>query len=539
MPNIPTFDLPSGQSKLQPQESGAQATMRAARITQETAKSEGDAVAQGWRAIGHTVSTAGKIADDYVTQRDIASAAEQHTLLAANAATALPTILANSPDPVQAVKDYYEKTYAPAVDKINEGMNTKRSRMWAAEHSQSGSQQFMRSGIAEAMSVQGAKAIQSFQTSVDNLGAAARANPHEVEGYIKQADSLMDGMKGSLSAQQQVTLEGHRSKVRQQLMISAGHALADKNPAQFKKDLEAGWGKDHLDPHQRELMTHYADYTAKRQNRIAKGNSLSTISDWVDGKIDKQTGQDHEVTPEDIGRIQNDPNVHPDDKKSVTQFGVAMNRVQTWMQEHKVKGRGVPPGDAGRELDLRQRLGDPDHPTTLDDITDALNDYAKNPKEGINPAKALQIAKRIKPGKMMDLNHLNNDPILKGELDRAGAMIRGKTDAGNQAVKDKHDTFKLDTLRELQGALDRKENVKEYLDPKNPKYLFTPERIKQYTPTKEEIADQIVKRPPSLYVKPGESQFLQAKPAAPAAPAKPQPKQPIGDFFGGMFKGGK
>ena len=131
MPNIPEYNLPSDPSKLRPDDTGAVATMRAGRIIQETARGIGDTVAQGYAKLGQGVAAAGKLADDYVTQHDIASAAEQHTAIGAQAAKDLPALLANSTDPVQAVQDYYDKTMQPAIDKINDSMNTKRSRMWS------------------------------------------------------------------------------------------------------------------------------------------------------------------------------------------------------------------------------------------------------------------------------------------------------------------------------------------------------------------------------------------------------------------------
>src|SRR5581483_5141537 len=317
MPNIPQYDLPAEQSKVTPRSEGATATMRSGRIIQETARSVGDMYAQGWRQLGAGVAHAGNLLDDYVTQKDISSAAEAHTQLTAQAAKDLPQILANSQDPVKAVQDYYDNTYAPAVQKINDNMSTKRSRMWAAEHSQSGAQAFMRSGLAEAQSLAGARAIQSFQNSVDNLSDAARNDPHNLQSYLDQGNSLMDGMKGQLSPAQQVQMEGHRNKVAQQITISAGHAMADQNPAQFLKDLEGGWGKGTLDESHRQALQHYAQYTQKRQARIAKGTSTGVMSDWIAGKYDTTTGQDKEVTPEDIGRITNHPGVLPEDKPSI------------------------------------------------------------------------------------------------------------------------------------------------------------------------------------------------------------------------------
>jgi hypothetical protein len=537
MPNIPQYDVPVSESKFTPDSGGAMVTARAARVTQETAKSIGDATTQQWRALGHTVAEGGKLLDDYVTQRDITNAGQQHTAISAQAAQDLPKILANAADPVQAAKDYYDKTYNPALEKINEGMMTKRSRMWAAEHSQSGAQAFMRTAIGEATAIQGARAISGFQTSIDNLGAAARSDPHNADQYMKQVDSLMDGLKGTLSAQQQITLEGHRNAMKGQVALSAAHALADQNPEQFKKDLAGGWGKDVLGVKEREALIHYADYQGKRQTRLNKVKSQTTIGEWVEGKIDQQTGDAKEVTPADIGAINSNPNIHADDKPAATRFGVAVNRVQQWMVAHKVKGRATPPGDAAAEIDLRQRIGNAENPTTLDQVTDAVNEYAKDPRRGISPNKAMEIAKRLKPAKLEDISHASNHPVLKGELDRAKAMITGANEPNNGAVKDKVDTFKLDVLRQVQERLDKGQDWKALLNPKDPDYLFTPERIATYRPSPEEVKNQMVKRAPTLRQDPATSQFLRDKPPSAKSPAPDKPS--LESIFGKMGGGKK
>lgn len=259
--------------------------MRAARVTQETSRSLGESYAQGFRKLGAAIGQGGELLDNYVTQRDIGNAAVQHTALAAQAATDLPKVLASSADPVQAVKDYWMNTYQPAVDKINAGMSTKRSRMWSAEHTESGMQAFIHSGMSQALSIVGARNIQNFQQSVDNLDATVRKDPHSYENVIKQADSLIDGMKGTLSGEQQVSMEMHRANVRQQLAVAAGHALADQNAGQFKKDLANGWGSDYLGPQAREAMGHYADYVIKKQDAAAKRLSVSTGAEWAGGKL--------------------------------------------------------------------------------------------------------------------------------------------------------------------------------------------------------------------------------------------------------------
>lgn len=542
MPNIPQFNLPSAQSKLTPDETGPRVTAlagealaRKARGQMETGRVQGAQIAQGYAALGRGIGNAGSTADDFVTQHDISSAAQQHTELAAKAATDLPKILATAADPVQAVKDYYTNQYQPAVDKINGDMSTKRSRMWAAEHSESGAQAFMRSGIAEAMNVQGARAIQSFQTSVNNLSVAAKADPHGLDGYIKQADSLLDGMKGTLGATQQVTAEGHRSNVHQQLAINAAHALADQNPQQFLKDLQSGWGADHITPQQREGLTHYANYALKHQNMGKQRASSDGVVDWATNTApDPKTGAPKQFTPEGIGAVVNDPNISPDDKQSAARFGTLGNQVWSWKRQNFNTRHPAPHGNLGDEYQLNQ--GIKNGTVKIDDISDAMKMYLDTKgQRGISEQTAHSLMGKLKPDKVEAYSHVHSDPTLKSAREQAEEFITGSTShvdtstgiPSNPALKQKIRSFRMDVDKALEGAVDRKENWRDYLDPKNEKYLFARDKLQQYVPSKKELADQVV-----MGQKPNESIFLQAKPKS----EQPAEKPPIKSFFQGLFK---
>lgn len=541
MPNIPQFDLPSAASKLTPQEGGAMSTMRAARVTQETSNNIGQSVASGWRQIGAGVAAGGKILDDYVTQRDISSAAEQHTRLAAQAAVDLPKVLANSTDPVQAVKDYYANTMQPGIEKINADMSTKRSRMWAAEHSESGAQNYMRSGIAEAMSVQGARAIQSFQTSVDNLSVTVKADPHNLDGVLKQVDSLIDGMKGTLSPQQQIAAENHRNTVKEQLTINAGHTLADQNPAQFKKDLAAGWGGDHLGPAQREAMGHYADYAIKHKKMADDRNSSNGVVDWATGnQVDPKTSAPVQFTPQGIGAVQSDPNIAPADKQAATRFGVLGNQVWSWKRQNFNTRHPAPHGNLGDEYTLEQ--GIKNGTTKIDDISDQMQRYIQSKGQyGISETTAHSLMAKLKPEKLEKYGPVHADPVLKSSREQAEETITGLTShvdlnngtPSNPALKQKIRQFRMDVDRTLEGAVDRKENWKDYLDPKNEKYLFAREKLQQYVPSSKELADQVALDP---RIQPAPLGHLEKSPLPlPPAGSKPTEKPPISTFFKGLF----
>lgn len=522
MPNIQQYDVPEAQSQIRPSDTGASSleragavTQRVGRVQQETAREEGMSVAQSWQKVGQFVGAAGHLVDDYVTQKDIASAAEQHTRLAAQAAKDLPSILANAADPVKAVNDYYDQTMKPALEQINSGMMTKRSRMWAAEHSQQGASQFLHSGIAEATNLAGARALTSFHQSVDNLSDQARANPHDFEGIISQSDHLIDGVKSTLSPSQQIALEDHRNVVHQKIAVAAGHALAEEHPDQFTKDLVKGWGKGHITEEQRTNLMHYAQYVSRDKLLKAQATSASTLVDWSQGG---SSGQGQPWTPQGVGWVQNNPFIHGEDKTDGVRMGVLATKVRMWSEAHTARKHPAPTGDMNDEYLIRDAIKNGKGGVKL--IGDGLQRFIDtNGQFGINHTKAESLMKLLHPEKVEKYAAIHNDPVLKSSREQAEEQIigiatrgtdqhGGGADASNPALKAKIRQFRMDTDKTLEAAHDRGENVQEYWDPASPKYLFSRERMERYVPSKREIKDQVVISPEA----PFKSVFIHAQP---------------------------
>lgn len=391
MPNIPSFDLPLGQSVIHTESGGAQATARSARVTQETAKSIGDFTKQSYAAVGHVIAKAGEMYTNYQTTQDIATAAEQHTALAAQSAKDLPGILAKADDPVKAAQDYYQNTWLPAATKINQGMMTRASKMWGAQHMASASQSMLTHAIAEASDIQGAKTIAKFEGAMDNLGAAAHADPHGVDNYIKQVDSVADQMKGQLTPQQQAQFEQHKQAVKGNIYLAAGQTLAEKNPSQFKADLDAGWGKDFITVQQRQQLSNYTHVIQRERKQDAREASLDQVDNYMAKLYDPKTGEVAKVTPEFMQSVNKDPNLRQQDKARVIGRAISAYKEQVAINNglEAAKNEPVTTGN------LNKRIGDEYNPTTHEQVDEAQ-------KQGLINSKTAQ-------GFHYSINQMNSD----------------------------------------------------------------------------------------------------------------------------------
>ena len=517
MPNIREFDLPSNASVLRPEEQGPEAAARQARISQEIGQARGAVISQGFHAIGRAAGEGYQKYDDHQTQQDILSGVQAHTQLAAKTAEELPQVLAKSDDPVQAMKDYYNETYLPGTQKINDSMSTDRSKMWAAEHTAQQSGAFFQHGMAEAMNIQGAKSIAKFQSAQDNLSVAAHANPQGLDLYTQQADATLDAIKGTLTVQQQTQLEEHRSNMHAQLALAAGHSLADANPKQFQKDLDGGWGANYLNEEQRQNLRQYSNYAERQQDMDQRRTSQEHVQDWV-SNLYGDDGRIKQITPAMIGQLHQDGAIRPQDQRSAVNLGVSLFKQQQREDEGTLEAKTMYT-DPHVAADMISRIGDPTNPLTRDQIAHEVD------QGHISVSLGLEFANKIAPKNLDVLAKLNNNPIVKSEFDRAASVIRGATDPGDQAVRNKTDAFKMDTLRTLQDAVTNGQDPRPLLDPKSPTYLFSPEKLDQYKPSKAEIASQIV-QPPA------------AKGAPPPSAMTPEQKMDaLKKAFGGIFGG--
>ena len=148
-------------------------------------------------------------------------------------------------------------------------------------------------------------------------------------------------------------------------------------------------------------------------------------------------------------------------------------------------------------------------------------------KQQITVTRGMELSARINRPATDAMKKISDNPIVKTQFDQAAAVIRGNVDPGNQAVRDKTDQFKIDTLKTLQDVMAGGGDPRPYLDPKSPQYLFSPERVKQYQPTKNEIANQVVVK--AAPAKPGE------EPAVKPGNLTPEQKAAIlKSSFGGL-----
>lgn len=515
MPNIRSFQLTPQQAQLRPSESGPSAFERVATSEQRAGLLGGEALSRGFQTFGRAVDQVGSQQEDKVaqlaqqaeihnSQQEILNGAVAHTQLAVKAATELPGILAKSDDPVKAMQDYYDNTYGPEVDKINSSMGTQKGQAWAAEHSEKSRETFFLHGMGEAMNIQGARTVAKFQQTTDNLTTAAHANPDGLADYVQQSDGILDSVKDQMTPQQQASLEEHRSNIHAQIALSAGHALADQSaatdakafaaglppPQNFEKQLNGGWASDFLNEEQRQSLLSYSKVARAQNETLARQASQDGVDNLTSRIYDPTNGRiDYKAAAQAVGQANQDPNIMQRDRNKVGAFVSQAVRAQHMedIGEQQLKANRDDPGTT-----FALMKGISEGTTTLDDIGQAAI------AGKITVGRMSELAGSLQKPAADALAKVVGDPLVKSQVDQGEAIIRGSTDPGNQAVRDKSDQYKIDVYTKMRNAQMNGQDPRQFVDPKSPTYIDP----SLYKPSQQEVADQLVQHMKDLPIKP-------------------------------------
>jgi hypothetical protein len=504
MGNIREYTSPV--DNIQIPQGGADVVARSARyigqLTRENATEvERGAIAQqaGYQALAKGVKAVGRTVEDFQSASELRAGTD--ALVAAHqqldADWKKTRGAADSNQPVGPA--WLEKTANPLLDKVADGVSTQRARAHIDQMVAQAKLHYGTLTAGEDSAAAGAAAVRTVEHTVHTMAQRANADPSTLDYNLGlHGDAIEGALKGGqFSAAEQAKIRELGDKGKVEIITAAFKGMADKNPQQFLKDLPSLSGKyaefvgQHTDQY-REYARHiereqkYDAQLAESQANIVKEKQSRANA----AALMKSTVQpDGTIKPPSLADIIKDAGT-----KYTPQDAIALSHFYKVAPgaEKNVKN------DPETSADLAGRLHDGTNPTQPKEITDAMKNGDITVEYGTH-LLGLQFSANA-----ASLKALSNNQMLKTEIDKAGAIIRQVpgaavlADPSNPAVREKSAQFKADTLRILQDAvnLGGSQAAAPYLDPKDSRYLFSPDRIKQYQPTREEIAKAIVTNRP-------------------------------------------
>ena len=536
MPNIRQFELTPQQAEIHPSEEGPSAYARIGREEQYTGEQIGAAYSRGLSTIGKTVSQVGDMYENHLTTQQFVQGMQASSQRQGQFEDEKQAALA-SPDPVTAMKATVDK-FGQDMDKIGDNFTTEQGqRMWA-EHRATAYNQALVHGMAEANTAVGDKTIQSIQATQNNFVGIVDSNPHALDTSLDQIDQLYSAAKTNLTPQQQTRLDAEHLAVRNQLgLVAVNSAARDyftHNPNATPDQFPMGdLGKDSQG---NSVLTAegvlHAQAVVKsawqEQKTIFNENSENAAGTVLANVFGKEGVYNPQAGFKAAGDIQTGMAAGTIEPKT----GAAVLRsIQSMHYEAIDQSRaGLRFGE--EQADYARRL-----PAQTSDPT-AVSDMNKKIASGVfapEQVRELYNNKQIttddyvraygaaattyqKPGALS----MFNTPAYKGEEQRINAVITGNNVPGEPKVLAAQGMARRDLGVAMGNAKVAGIDPQSLLDPQNPNYWPTPERLQTYAPTQQDRADALVNK---------------TMPNAPAPAAGPNDKQKL-ELLNKAFNGG-
>ena len=495
MANIREYTNPT--NGIRPSETGADAWARAGMRISEMGHQAGQAVAEGGRQIASGVESIEKFQASHEISQGWASGS---AVLADGTQEWNDALGHADPNDIGATRQKFLEGLDEKLAKFTGGFTTEKGKLWAEEHAANLRSHFNQKTIADVSTAAGHALQVNVEQGLNNLTVAVQNDPTTLDTALATVkptvDALVDNaheLSGTDAMTARTTLVQDQSR---RLVTAAARAAIDRDPQRGLAMLEGKYG-DLLPPEtittlreRAEAVTRAkrADATAatvermRAEQRASDVRANEMLASWAKPGPDGKPGP--VGLPEGTRQsILTDPALKPSEKGFL--WGMA-DRVERDLNKYDTAHN-----DPHVTADLMQRIGDPARPTTREEITEAVK--AGN----LTPQMGMELFAKTSGDLSSQMRQLTSNDLVRAEMDRAAAAIAGPNllaaiGGTNQAVRAKIDSFKVDTLRRLQDAVAKNENPQKFLDPKSPDYLFSPQRVEQYRPTKEELRNQLL-----------------------------------------------
>jgi hypothetical protein len=234
MANIREDNAPAGLG-LNPTETGVDARLQVARRGGAFYNQAAEAMAGTGNRIASTVSDVGKVADDYMTHRDISQGAKDGTAIVANANT-LWNEQAKKADPNNpaTAQKFLTETLEPALDKFKEGFTTERGQQWAEQFTDQYRKHMFEKTASDMSTLAGIAVQQNVHQTVNQLSSAAASDPSSLDFALKTIDHSIGGMTSSspnLDATTSAQVNAQLTQQAKEAVVKAAvSGMITKNP---------------------------------------------------------------------------------------------------------------------------------------------------------------------------------------------------------------------------------------------------------------------------------------------------------------------
>lgn len=415
---------------LQPSEAGATTVARAAaragvmgHQTGAYIRESGQLIAAGAEQLARGGKAVGNAIEDIQSHNEISTFTNALMQTHAQLDKSWAEARAKTDLSQQAGPDWVQKTALPALDKLVDGMATRKGRDHAQQMVDAAKLHYGHTTTADDMSAAGDNVVRNLNVVISGATIRSSRDFSTVDynsGLIRE--SAEGAIKsGTFGVQEQLKIRDAAEKAVKENVLAGLKGAAERNPSGFKAQLERGdFDKMGIDAHEKDQLGKYARMTEREHQTDARNaaidQSIATTkkSEAEFQRILNGVGDPtNSATWSDLakGALTNSKMTSEDRVRLLNLSTKRLNEIQD-AQTGKLQ-RPNPMAD----YDLYRRLGDPAHPLTPQDIDDAV--HSPDMSKRISVDQGVKLLKELHSSGTADAKPENKEwtEATKGAID--------------------------------------------------------------------------------------------------------------------------
>lgn len=385
MANITELNAPAGLT-LAPEE-------RAAQTAREAGRTKDILFREAGRSLGTAISTVGQVGEkieNQISAQQIGHGSSVSSALWADLTTKINKAMTTAdPNDVSIGPGLKEQLIDPALENFQKQFesSTRKTQEWALKTTDHMRGHFYNSITSHEMTRAATAVGKNIGDLQRNLSVVVGNDPAALPDVITKFDTdLKDIIAGhNLSGEAQAAIQKEIPKLKERIAAASFAGMAQRAPNAAISALDRGDFNEYADAVTQKQWRAYAEGQHKiqkqdeREDRLANQrdvneNSAARAEEYRTKMYNPDTGRILRVQPKLNQQIVADMNSGLMTKKDGTEL-IRWNEQQyaAQLRADKAEAEGAPLRNNEKVLaDLRKRVGDPDQPTTRQEVGDAL-----------------------------------------------------------------------------------------------------------------------------------------------------------------------